>query len=135
MIKEIYFISQQDAIELEPLKTRALISIRVPKGFVPLKEGWQYWHKSEFHDEEADEDGVWTLFNTEKAIDAISFVKGLPEHINTLYIHCHAGISRSAGMAKFFSEMFEIPFDTNYNRFNKLVYRLLWQAYYDENFR
>lgn len=133
MIKKIHFISQQKAIELKPEKDSALISIRAPKGFVPLQEGWNHFYKSEFHDEETDDDGVWKLFNPDMAIDTISFVKGLPEDIETLYIHCHAGISRSAGMAKFFSEIYDIPFDHDYSLYNKLVYRLLWQVYYDEH--
>lgn len=134
MIRKILFMSQNDAIQLKPSDKSALISIRVPKGFVPLQYGWKYLHTPEFHDEVEDPDGVWKLFNDEMAIDTISFVKGLPENVETLYIHCHAGISRSAAMAKFFSEMFHLPFDEHYHLYNKLVHRVLWRVYFSDTF-
>lgn len=34
--------------------------------------------------------------------------------IETLIVHCHAGKSRSAAVAKFAAEMFDLPFDHAY---------------------
>lgn len=69
------------------------------------------------------------LFTDEHANQIIDFVENLPVEVTTIFIHCHAGISRSAAVAIALAEMFGL-YETypNYKIYNKLVYRKLMLA-------
>lgn len=51
-------------------------------------------------------------------------LRSMPQ-IETLIVHCHAGKSRSATVAKFAAELFSLPFDRAYDGYNTTVYELL----------
>lgn len=76
----------------------------------------------------------YVLFNEESAAEIIAFVEKYSASFKkyNLIVHCHAGISRSAAVAKFVNDYFSVrkldKFNT-YKFYNKLVYRTLVQTY------
>lgn len=79
------------------------------------------WRKS------LEEEG-WIIFDKNIASDIIHFVAAHnPQH---LYIHCAAGISRSAAVAKYYSTIWNIPLQQNAEHYNHTVYGLMMEAGY-----
>jgi len=48
--------------------------------------------------------------------------------VEGVLVHCHAGISRSAAVAKWIAEKYELPYPERYMLYNKHVYRTLREA-------
>jgi predicted protein tyrosine phosphatase len=123
-VRKIEFLSEARAKKLAPMADSALISISDWKD-VELVDGWNHLLRLQFMD--ADVDEAWMiLFDDDMAQKTLDFVATLPPTVTRLYVHCWAGISRSAAMAKFFSELFKLPFNENYTQYNRLVYRKLY---------
>ncbi|MBF0345135.1 MAG: dual specificity protein phosphatase family protein [Nitrospirae bacterium] len=53
----------------------------------------------------------------------------LDSGVQTLYIHCLMGISRSASVAKYVAERFNLEFPENYSFHNRRIFRLLIESY------
>ncbi|MBC8427271.1 MAG: dual specificity protein phosphatase family protein [Proteobacteria bacterium] len=47
------------------------------------------------------------------------------ELIDKILVHCFAGASRSAGVAKYIAEKYDLKFNYEYNDYNELVYNIL----------
>lgn len=73
------------------------------------------------------------------AKNVIKFAEELPKNTKSIVVHCHAGISRSAAVAKFLAEeIYKDYFPEKYMLYNKLVYRTLintWQKMKEEEFK
>lgn len=147
MLKTVCFISQQ-AMEhhVVPRADTAVISITAPGDDSALiKDGFYSVLRLQFDDlyeeniaekagnvPDADCDGgkvLWhnlVLPDIHHAREIITFVCGLQcEH---LIVHCHAGVSRSAAVAKFVSERYQVPIDQandDVSCANKRLLRLL----------
>lgn len=148
MIKQIKFISKAAAETIHPVPANAMISIVEPMEERTVREGWDNLLKLEFHDtsishsEHSTELGHWSLlpvakgeyvyFNDNQAKLIINFVEALPLYVETLFVHCHAGISRSAAVAKFLTEIYNLEFDSTYDRYNKHVYKTLIDTFYND---
>jgi predicted protein tyrosine phosphatase len=67
------------------------------------------------------------LFNTNMAKKVVKFVENIEKsrRKHNLIIHCEAGRSRSAAIAKYVSERYGLPFPADYDYHNLLVYNLL----------
>jgi predicted protein tyrosine phosphatase len=67
------------------------------------------------------------LFNTNMANKVIKFVENIEKsrRKHNLIIHCEAGRSRSAAIAKYVSKRFNFPFPSDYDYYNLLVYNTL----------
>lgn len=135
-IRSINFISEATAIGLKPLPATAIISITNPGEVAPLREGWEHVLRVGVADASYDEKTIesygrmWRLssrgFPTQDHAVAIrAFLDDLPADIETLIIHCGAGVSRSGAVAKYASRRFGLPFPADYNRHNEALYRLL----------
>jgi len=79
-----------------------------------------------FDDIEEPEPG-YTLFDKKQALDIIYFLTKY-QNVDTLLIHCYAGISRSRAVGVFAREMLDIP-PTDAKMFNDYVYNLLKVVY------
>jgi predicted protein tyrosine phosphatase len=96
-----------------------------------IKQGWYALHRSNFHDvdpaKRCDEPHI--LMNEKHAIEIVDYVFAVTPHIDGMLVHCKGGISRSAAVAKWIAETFNLPFDHQYSLYNKHVYRRLVGAY------
>ena len=68
------------------------------------------------------------FFSEEMADQIIDFLQNMPENIRLIFVNCEAGVSRSAAVAKWIGEKFDIPVNTC-NYYNKHVYRVLSERY------
>jgi len=80
--------------------------------------------------------GVYTCFSKEQAEAIIDFIESLPPEVDKFCVHCAAGISRSAGVAKFLIDFYtdrglhvRSNLTEEYRFYNRHVYRTLWDAW------
>jgi predicted protein tyrosine phosphatase len=132
--QEVRFMPQADAVKLIPMADTALISITGPAGEAQLKYGWTHLLRLEFHDADVEEFDGCLLFDSDMARQVIQFVEQLPPDVTRFFVHCHAGISRSAGVAKFVAEMTDTPFNKDYASYNRLVYSTLRKTYFGDQY-
>ena len=138
-MKRIMFMSRREAehISPKPEEKAAIISINeTGDELAVLKEGWVDKLYLVFDDIDKDLSEVidtrtgkpfnLTFFNSDHAKQITSFVNDIAEDINILVVHCHAGVSRSAAVAKFIAEKYGLKFEHSYSLYNKHVYRVLW---------
>lgn len=143
MMKVILFVSEATALQMEPDRGSALISITEPHRVAPLAglDDWGALLRIQFADAEYDSAMIDRLRARGKAFDAE--VKGFPRastskmlleflwqvrgrhDLDKLVIHCHAGKRRSAAVAKFAAEMFPEAACPPTDGYNETVYRLL----------
>ncbi len=92
-----------------------------------LKDGWQAILRIEFHDiVEPVPDEPFDLFTPDQARQIIQFVQDANTSGATgVLVHCRAGISRSASVAKWIANKYELPFPVGYSLYNKHVFRVL----------
>lgn len=143
-IRSVNFISEATAIGLMPLPATAVISITNPGDVAPLQNGWKQLLRVAVADASYDETTIesygrmWRLssggFPTKEHAETIrTFLDNLPPEIETLIVHCGAGVSRSGAVAKYVARRYGLPFPSDYNRHNEALYRLLEDpAIFDE---
>ena len=135
-IRSVSFISQFLAERLDPLPNAAMISIANPGETVTLRDGWGSVLRVGVADSSYDEETIgffgrmWWVSSygfpaKEHALAIRKFFDGLSSATDTLIVHCGAGVSRSAAVAKYASERYQVPFPDDYDRFNEALYRLL----------
>lgn len=125
MVKEVIFMSRDEAEAATPLADWAVISIHdYYQDPAELKEGWQAVLQIGFYDEDLAIPGLET-FSSEQADSVIAFIERVAPTVNGILVHCNYGISRSAAMAKYIALSYGLSFPADYNRFNKRVYRKL----------
>lgn len=112
----------------------------------PAFEGWKNLLRLTFHDIDltkyrgeqlqkiidayASKGQEFTPFTAEHAFQIFSFVKSLPPEIKGIIVHCSAGILRSAGIAKFLSDHYQIDYFAElYEYHNKHVYKTLAEVW------
>ncbi len=95
-----------------------------------LKDGWQAILRMEFHDiEELVPDEPYDLFSEDQARQIIEFVADMNAcGAGGVLVHCRAGISRSAAVAKWIAGSYGLPFPEGYGLYNKHVYQVLVSA-------
>lgn len=147
VIKKVQFHSKHRAQMMVPNDKMAIISVRQPAEWVELNRNWQHVLELEFHDTDGTErennlpiftaDGIdiecLVAFDKSMAQQVIDFANKMQElGIEELHVHCHAGISRSAAIAKFLCDLPYVAedFPDSYMVYNKLVYRVLRNTYY-----
>jgi predicted protein tyrosine phosphatase len=133
-------MSKKEAERIVPDENMAIISICGMDGDRKLSNKWKYRIDLDFDD--VDVKGSFTivtkkgnveipyiLFDENMARKVIKFIKELPSNVNSIVVHCYAGISRSAAVAKFLcEEIYNESFPKNYMTYNKLVYRMLYET-------
>lgn len=143
MIESVRYISEKIACELTPSPREAMLSISDPGIYtVPLKEGWPKLLRCYFPDAGCDAGllkfvGGYSQYLTMgfpshvHALQMRNFIADLAssETSYKLIVHCHAGRSRSAAVAKYTAEIHNLEFDHDYEKFNQTVYRLMHDPY------
>ena len=135
MIKKIEYTSKIIAERINPDSSMALISIRDRGYETLLKDGWDNLLILEFDDIESDffENHPfvgnllnYVLFSEKDAENIIDFVENLPEKVETLYVHCFLGKSRSPAVVKAICEKIGLNFKESENiKPNNFVYETL----------
>lgn len=94
-----------------------------------LKNGWHSVLRLEFDDIDTPEE-PYILFSDTQANQVIDFVQAVRDsyEVEGILVHCQAGISRSAAVAKWIAERYKLPFNEQYMLYNKHVYRTLREA-------
>lgn len=129
MIQRVNFINRGSMQNMRPLPTWAAISIS--EGVkTKLHNGWYASHHACFDD--ADQAKFYTesrlLMSAEHAAEIVAFVESVAPHIDVMFVNCMGGISRSAAVAKWIAERFNLPFDQDYTPYNHHVYGLMCEA-------
>jgi len=62
------------------------------------------------------------------ALEIVNFVQAIAPNVEGIMVHCKAGISRSAAVAKWIAEIYQLPFNHAYDYYNKHVYKMLSEA-------
>lgn len=135
-VNSVRFCSEAEAVRLESRRNYALISITNPRDVAPLREGWETILRISFADASYDAATIQSFgrswkasslgFPTKAHAHTIRrFLGDLPAHIDTLVVHCGAGVSRSGAVAKYAAGRYGLPFPEEYRQYNDAVYRLL----------
>ena len=126
----VEFISQRSA-EGRPGDPRAAMVSITDEAHTPasLQAGWGAVLRLAFYDVEP----AWARpgqipFSEAQAGVLWDFVHGLPRHLDTLYVHCRSGISRSGAVARAITERLGLPFDGEEKECNAHVLALLRRA-------
>jgi predicted protein tyrosine phosphatase len=114
--RKISFVSEREMMDMVPWRNTALISIAEPGRSADVK-GWKHVLRLWFHDISKSQDGMavcilpvtgghggveeMKAFDAKQAREVISFLDGPPIDVDSIVVHCHAGISRSAAVAEF----------------------------------
>lgn len=105
----------------------AVISISEPDAPpAALQEGWHSILRLDFHDIDIQQE-PYVMFTPDQAIQIIEFTKMIEgcNEVEGILVHCRAGISRSAAVAKWIAERYGLPFPETYMLYNKHVYKVL----------
>jgi predicted protein tyrosine phosphatase len=143
MLKNVYWMPRAKAEIISPKTSEAIISISVPDDPAQLSSNWSRSRllRLQFHDADTEgnvtlmphqqisDHGRAVLFNERDARNVIEFVEENKNRVETIYVHCDAGISRSAAIAKFIAGLYKLPFPESYMIYNKHVYRVLTNTY------
>lgn len=81
-----------------------------------------------FDDIEEPEHGL-RLISFPQAIAIVKFIKTHAEDVDTLLIHCFAGVSRSRAVGVFAREILELPPVADETDYNEYVYTLLHRVW------
>ena len=126
MIQGVTFTAREIAEDMIPDPDVGVISITDPgPRQAALREGWGAVLRLSFH----DLDRQWqnyVLMSSAQARELLTWLEDNEDKLNGIVVHCEAGISRSAAVAKYLCERYGLPVDEADTRFhNKHVYRVL----------
>jgi predicted protein tyrosine phosphatase len=129
VLKEVIFVSQAEAEQTPGKDNWVVISVTQPsEPHASLKPGWRAILRLKFHDTD-DEASILAVFSIEQARALVAFVEEHALGAVGVLVHCHAGVSRSAAIARFIGERYAVESFAkryaSYTRHNKLVYRRL----------
>ena len=129
MINRVMFVSRTAAENAAGMSDWAVVSIS-EDAEAKLLDGWYAVHRSYFHDVDPGSPcgEPHVLMNATHATDIVAFVESVAPHVTGVLVHCKAGISRSAAVAKWIAERFDLPFNHSCSIYNRNVYRLLCDA-------
>jgi protein-tyrosine phosphatase len=125
------FVGRFSAETCGPWSDFAVISLGEPdaaEGAPKIQDGWRDVLRLSFHDitpDTLDVEGAYTLMSDADAQAIVAFVKKVAPEVEGIIVHCRAGISRSAAVAKWICSEYQIPFNRHYDRYNDYVYRLM----------
>jgi predicted protein tyrosine phosphatase len=125
-LKTVLFCAHEVAEERAPWVGWTMISITSPSSnLANLKSGWEKVLRLEFDDIECEED-PFHLFTPAHARAIIEFAALCNQAgVEGIVVHCRAGISLSAAVARWIADVYDLPFPAQYQRHNKHVYATL----------
>lgn len=126
MIREVEFMSQARAEYFKPLTREAIISITGSDLHrAKLRKGWSRVLRLVFDDVERPGYGA-IPFDADHAEVILGWLDAVQDRVDRIFVHCHAGKHRSAAVAKFIAETYDLPGGVrNYEDGNRRVHRLL----------
>lgn len=138
MLTHTRHYSEYDLTHLTGKATAGVISITEPGRVVPLDEDlWACVLRLYFHDivpQQATRQH--TLFSAAQADQIISWLTEHEDELSGVYVHCAAGISRSAAVAKFIADVYGLFFDYKRGKdYNGHVYDTLMARYKERSKR
>jgi predicted protein tyrosine phosphatase len=130
-IKKVVFISKKEAEVYPAYQYRAVISISdwgAPRA--QLESGFFDVLFLEFHDLEMVLEGEpYISFSDEHAKKIKVFVQRAEVNgVEEIIVHCKAGVSRSAAVAKWIAKYYNLAFPEKYNFYNKYVFKILTEV-------
>lgn len=109
-----------------------MISIYTPGDWLPKfgENKWKWFWQAAFHDSDSFTSSLYySPISDTQAESLFKFIEKIKEReITQVYVHCDAGVSRSAGVARFVADYYKADFPTHYSQYNKTVYRSLVEA-------
>lgn len=130
MLKKVIFVGRHSVETCGPWADWAVISLTEPcsaDGEAKLADGWHSVLRLEFHDITKEEE-PYQLMDAAQAQQIVDFVRKVALEVEGVIVHCRAGISRSAAVAKWICGQYRIPFSRSYDKWNAHVYGLLCEA-------
>lgn len=130
-IKKVMFVGRHSVENCGSWPDFALISLGEPdssEGDPRIQDGWHDVLRLSFHDitpDTLDVAGAYTLMTEDDAQKIVAFVKKVAPQVEGIIVHCRAGTSRSAAVAKWICGEYKIPFNVKYRKYNDYVYRLM----------
>ena len=126
MIREVTFLSQAGAEAMRPLPREGIISI-TGSGYPPamLRKGWRHVLRLEFDDVEVPFFGA-AHFDKDHAEEILRWLDEVEGKVDKVFVHCHGGRSRSAAVAKFIAEKYDLSGGIRVcEEHNGRIYRML----------
>ncbi|OIQ89558.1 dual specificity phosphatase, catalytic domain [mine drainage metagenome] len=135
-LDSVEFISRVAAESRKPESNIAVISItELGDDPAALKEGWHTIYRARFDDlNPVNREPFEPPHDHEDPIDdaraksIVDFVDGIAPEVDGIVVHCRAGISRSAAVAKWIAQAYGLDFDEDYTAHNEFVYDMLIKA-------
>lgn len=94
----------------------------------PILPGWKWFWQDSFHDIDFfTARSIYKPIKENQSKSLFEFIQQIEKRgITNVNIHCDAGISRSAAVARFIDDYYKVgEFPPLYNHYNKSVYRAL----------
>jgi predicted protein tyrosine phosphatase len=125
-LSQVAYVSRREAESRVGSAEWAIISISDPFHYpAMLKGGWHSVLRLEFSDI-LQESKMSVLFSEIDAQSIRKFVKHADENgCAGILVHCKAGVSRSASIAKWVAEKFGLSVDSSFDGYNRHVYLML----------
>lgn len=124
-LKDVVFISRDEAEQILAEPSLAVISIRTPGSKQPNLDKFKHLLILEFCDLDVLLSNKFPIFDRDMAKKVVRFVDEVAPQVKTIICHCEAGVSRSAAIAKYIAEKFLLNFPARYSLYNKKVYQTL----------
>lgn len=133
MISRTFFVSRTTAENTPGWNNWAVVSISDPETYLPpvkLMQGWYAVHRVSFHDlaDTTENRANYQIFDSCRADEIVSFVHAVAPHVEGIMVHCQGGVSRSAAIAKWIAEAYNLPFNHSYQQYNQDVYWVMYEA-------
>ena len=142
-LEKVLFINRGRAEMIQPRSDEAIISISNPDNPANLFPSWAPSRvlRLGFHDADENKRHVHSgehqlykiincrLFDEDDAKKVLEFIGDKKDKVTTIYVHCDAGISRSAAIAKFIAGIYNLEFPDHYMLYNKLIYTTLTNTF------
>lgn len=132
MVTKVIFVGRATAEATPGWKDWSVVSITEPgfPGEAKLMSGWHSVCRVYFHDVDPSIPcgEPHQLMNEADALKITQFVREVATGVDGILVHCKAGVSRSAAVAKWIAKQFDVPFNHSYDRYNKFVYDMLIKA-------
>lgn len=134
MLNRVMFVSRTAAENTAGMPKWAVISVSEPDsafGQAKLMQGWYSILRVSFHDVDPhryEYEEPYEVMDADDAAAIVAFVESVAPHVDGVLVHCKAGISRSAAVAKWIAKRYGLTFNHQYSQYNQHVYQMLVEA-------